>query len=351
MKNKSVILILFMLFSITALSLMSLSTITVVADEGGGPPFMDWDRPPTVIDKAGNYWDFDNDTVIGWRVTMEQESSSMSMNIIYNISSMKYLINASGDPDQGYYDSYGVMLNPMYFNTSTNSLKEYTNHTIYPIVNASLINYTNTEPSEKMYPFNFETAGGGGPLLNAFIPKNNSNDLDLHWCANASRWVYGYVLTNGTEIDRAPNWGVSMSVNTTSNSTYYWNDTLGTYARMIYYPNGTLRTGEMKAYIGGPDQLQTPMTVNMTRIFDFNPLDDLEWSVDVGDVFYIGGTIGETKIEIVKFQNFTTDDDYPYMMPIALQEVIANVSSWNKTTETWDVFQDPSRNIISRVFP
>ncbi|MHA1491222.1 MAG: hypothetical protein ACTSRI_16430 [Promethearchaeota archaeon] len=342
MKNKSVILILFMLFSITAISLMSLSTITVVADEGGGPPFMDWERPPppTVVGRNESYWDFNNDTVIGWRITMEQDGSRMSMNMIFNISSMKYLINASGDEEHGYKDFYGVMLNQMYFNTSTNSLKEYTNHTIHPIINASLINYTNTEPSEMMVPFNLEAVGGAGPLLNAFIPKNNSRVLDLHWCANATRWLYGYFLTNGTEKENPPTWGVSMSVDTSSNSTHYWSNTWDTYAHMFYYPNGTLRTGEMKAYIGDPSELQTPMTINMTRIFDFNPLDDLEWSVDVGDVFYMGMQGNESKIEIVEFHNFTTDENYNFMNPIALQEVIANVSQWDKDTEIWNVVQE-----------
>ncbi len=334
MKKKSMTLILLMLFSITIISLMSMNVINVVADEGGGPPFMDWERPPP-SDKSGNYWDFDNGTIVGW-IEKEYEENKIGERLkIFNISSMKYLINASGDEEHGYQDYYGVMLKQMYWNTTDDELKEHDNLNDFPIINASLINYTTSNPSEKMLPYdiNDDSIGGQGIFLLPFIPKNSSDVLDIHWCADASRWFYGYFLTNGTCSSQIGSWGAKMAV--TSNSIYYWNNTWGTYARMVYDEHGILTNGEMRAYFGPPDDLKTPKNIDYTRIYDYNPLNELEWPVvAVGDEIFLKNYTEDKKLTITKFE-YKNIDSMDGML--AVQVVKANYSRWTGTE--WEVEQ------------
>ncbi len=64
------------------------------------------------------------------------------------------------------------------------------------------------------------------------------------------------------------------------------------------------------------------------RIFDFNPLDGVEWGVEAGEVFY--GRVGqnETKGTFVGFRNSTTGQLLENYI-IAYQEVLINESHWN----------------------
>ncbi|TFG02529.1 MAG: hypothetical protein EU540_01340 [Promethearchaeota archaeon] len=272
------------------------------------------DPPP----RSGTYWDFTNDTIIAYQMI----SSYYSTEYIFNISSMRYFYsyeNATGTSMP--WDVYGVALEQMYWDPGSESLK------VIPgacVINASLINYTTFIASQKMLFYNMGGFDGIGPLLNLFIPKNSSNVLDIHWCADALHWIYSYYLT-GTAPEQPSDY-VDKVV--TPKSIHY-SDPSGTYCDLYYSDNGTLLTGEMYANMGGQLAL-----INFTRFYDFNPLNDTAWNVDVGDVFYTGVSYNEFKFNISKIENVTVEFGGGGLIP--LQFVWANMSMWNVSTETWD---------------
>ena len=81
MKKQKAILILALILPLTLISFLSLTPI----DGRAAPTPLDWGTPAP----GGRYWDFDNNTIVGWQVDGDVEPYQL----IYNISSMKYLKN------------------------------------------------------------------------------------------------------------------------------------------------------------------------------------------------------------------------------------------------------------------
>ncbi len=323
MKNKGIFLILLLAISLTGILLVSREITYVAADQGGGPPFMDWETAPTDIGASyDRYWDFNNNTIIAWRLKNLEGSSFQDSMKIFNITSMRYLPNATGEN----VNYYAVMLKQMYFNATLMTVKEYTDLSAHPIVNASLINFTNAQVTQKMLPYDVNGPLGGDPLLaNPFIPKNESGALEIPWCANALRWLYGYWLSNGS--GRLPTYGAYLT--TTSNSIYYYNNTEQTYARLIYDENGILQTGEIRGYIGPPGENHEPQTINYTRTYDFNPVDNLTWPVNINDVLYINNYSTKLRFTITNFKNINVDT---HKGLLTAQVIKANISEWDGNT-------------------
>jgi hypothetical protein len=312
MKNKKSLFILILFFSVIYISLASFNFTNVNAST----PFDPLPDPPN----DNVYWDFDEGNIVGWNLVMYNGSNyMMEMDLIYNISTITYFENFSGDD----IDYYGVQLASMFFNATTSSLERDTS---ISFSNHSFVNFTSG--SEDFIAF----IPDQNPMLfiNPFIPINGSEGLMLQWCAE--RLIDDYSMFLGGD----------MSPDITypdSNTMRLENLTSGEYAQTIYYDNGTLKTGEFFCYLGG-EMFPEGLTYNYTRIFDFNPLDDLEWSVEIGDVFYIGMMGGEFKYEIVDFVNTTA----LYMGILAFQEVRANVSYWDFFSESWE-FEDENATI------
>ncbi|GAG39563.1 unnamed protein product, partial [marine sediment metagenome] len=104
----------------------------------------------------------------------------------------------------------------------------------------------------------------------------------------------------------------------------------GDYVKLIYYDNGTLETAELFTYMGGT--YPEGMSYNYTRIFDFNPIDEIEWNVEVGDEFYFGFRHYEYKYIVTGILNHS---GYGMSGITTLQSVLANVYIWDFLTETW----------------
>ncbi len=281
------------------------------------------DPDPFTTQHNGTYWDFTNDTIVAWNI----ETPFGNLDYTYNISSMRYFSiaeNATGTSMEHLtpWEVYGVELEPVYWDSSINDFKV---DPTSPVINASLINYTNSNPNEKMLPFKMEGFDDLGPMLNLFIPKNFSDALDIFWCANALHWLYSLFLTG--KVPTVPADYADMTI--TSTSIHYYYAPYGTYCDLYYSPNGILETGELYTYLEG--QLGT---LNFTRSHDLNPLNDTEWNVDVGDVLYMGLSYHELKFNISKFENITVD--LGGLGRIPLKVVWANMSMWNVSTETWD---------------
>lgn len=289
---------------------------------------------PSVGDR---YWNFTTGDIVGWRVS----SDFFTRDMIFNITDLKYFTateNVTGN-DAGYY---GVQLTPAYYNISTNKVEEFTNRTLFPLLNASLINYTLGKYKgmsvENMEPFAFMN-GNGGPefALNPFVPQNDSKVLDIHWVAEALHWSYSIYLSGEFSLDPADLCDLTVS----SNSIKYSNPSRGTYCNLYYYDNGTLRTGELKVSF----MPQTTYTFNWTRIFDFDPLNDLKWTqkFDVpGDVLYVGMDTNETQlvfnhtVDNMELEIEWDDEDKEWDADLwYYQEIWANVSYWHYEDEKW----------------
>jgi len=273
--------------------------------------------PPPNPPNDNVYWDFDEGEMIGWNLVLYNGSNyMMEMDLIYNISAITYFEDFLGHN----VDYFGVQLTSMFFNGTTSSLEIDISS---PLFNHSLVNFTSGSTGSG--DFVAYIPGEDAWLTpNPFIPTNGSNGLMISWCGNKSIDDYSLILGGDMAADVTyPNINTIRIENSTGS---------GEYVEMKYYPNGTLEVGTMFTYLGG--MFPEGVTYNYTRIYDFNPLDDLEWSVDIGDVFYIGMMGGEFKYEIVDFINTTIG----FMGSLVVQEVKANVSYWEFFSESWEFY-------------
>ncbi|MFX1444655.1 MAG: hypothetical protein ACFFHV_14675 [Promethearchaeota archaeon] len=303
----------FFLISMILSSMISLNFINVAADEGGGPPYMDWDvKPDPPNDKC--YWDFNNGTLVGWHIS----GDIGNRDFIYNITSMRYLKNIL---PEGH--AYGVLLQEVYYDMVNREIKAYPESSDHPIVNASLTNFT----LGRIYPCDPYVPSYN--LANYFIPKNDTtgNPLTIAWSANALSHYYGWMLSNYTsDICDVIYYGNTIEL---------YNSTEGTYVNLTYDSHGILIDGKLKVYFGGPNDRAAPKIVNYSRVYNFQK----DWDLTLGDKvgWHLSGDFGPgvesdliyniTKIDY--FFNATGHDIYgkePYHYGVSLTPMIWNVS-------------------------
>ena len=237
----------------------------------------------------------------------------MSFNTLYNISALTYFTNYSGLG----INYYGVQLKHAYFNTTTNSIEEYpTSRYTYPILNCSMTNFTLGLFSGIPPPV------FGYLIVNPFVPKNGTDGLMTEWCAYGIADEYSMFLGGDLNPD------ISF-LNT--NTILFENSTgSGEYVKLVYYDNGTLEAAEFFSY--GMGMFPQGISYSYTRTTDFNPINEIKWNIDIGDVLYIGFNQDEYKYEIIDFVNHTA---YGMTGQDAFQTVIANGYKWDFLTETW----------------
>jgi len=293
--------------SVLVLSLLLVLSLTSIGIKNGtsATPIIPTPDPPN----ENVYWDFDAGTFIGWDLGFYNGTTLlMSYELLYNISAFTYFINYSGLE----IDYYGVQLKQAYFNATTNSLEEYP---MYPVLNCSMANFT-------LGNFTGIPSFGGYLIVNPFIPINGTDGLMTEWCAYGLADEYSTFIGGDLNPDVSfPNTNTILFENSNSS---------GDYVKLVYYDNGTLETAVLFTYAGGmyPDG----MSYNYTRNFDFNPIDEVEWDVDIGDEFYMGFRHFEYKYIVVGFVNHS---GYGMYGMTAYQSVIADVYRWNILTETW----------------
>ena len=268
------------------------------------------------------YWNFDNDTLIGWRAdTWDGSNYAGGYEYYFNISSTNYIYNYSGLG----INWYSVQLTLLEFNTSTNLLEPlFAGGSPTATYNYSLTNFTTGDDF---------IAFGPGPLYFApFIPTNDTDGLLLQWCAE--RLKNDFIMMLGGDTN--PN----LSYPGTNTIRFENSTGSGEYLESVYFDNGTCKSTEIFSYMGG--SAPNGITINYTRIYDFNPLDDLEWSVDVGDDIYYGYKQDpysvEFQLKIVDIINTTLD--WMGYLPMPLQDIRANWSIWDNISMSWQVMMD-----------
>ena len=139
----------------------------------------------------------------------------------------------------------------------------------------------------------------------------------------------------------------------------------GYKCRLEYYLNGTLENGELFAELlgGNPeDGPETLVILNLTvnRIFDPNPINEVEWGVEEGDIIYFGlnegkANYGEYYLNITVIDNETEPDSerllgYCFLYDddpcVTYQVVIGTMYEWNELLGKYEIDTD-NDNIIS----
>ncbi len=305
MKSKKSFVIITLLFTSTLTIFSSLFISNSVASNP-----LDWGFPPAPPNNE-SYWDFDNNTIITWHV---DTNSSPSADYTYNISSMNYLVNGSGENINGYC----VILNKMFFNTTTEQLQEYNDPEAHPVFNASCTNYTWSGVGI-IRPHRFGIPGYG-TLVNPFLTKNSTHDLDIYWSAKALTYAYAWFLNDTFTL---PEYKVDLP----TRSIDYWNATHGTYINSTYYDNGTLKEAKMKVTLDGGTSL---IEINITHTNWVNPVDKVEWAVAPGETIDYIENGNPLKLKIINF-TITLATSLKTMGSEYVQIVWANVSAWNGT--------------------
>ena len=301
--------------------------------------------PPSPNDKLK--WDFSNGTKLGFLYERYNDTEYSFGVHYYNITSMPYL----------YIDKPGMLTNFTYCVQLEEIYYDLTQNKIIPVQNRPLLNVSAVTLTESVFnltkgfqipmiPIGDGRGNGPSPgwflqMVNAFIPMNDT-ELALNWSAQRLKIIYQYMMEMG-EFD-------IESIDVAKNNIYFKNSTTGAYVNLTYYDNGTLLYGELY-YNDGNVTDEDWWTITLTTIFDVNPIDDLEWDVEVGDCLYFG-------IERIEYKlNITSIYNYSYYIPQAnttflLQVVNASLSAWSPYSEVWMSFgKNMTIGIGNELFP
>jgi len=171
-----------------------------------------------------------------------------------------------------------------------------------------------------------------------FIPLDD-DDLELQWYLNTAAPWLGTMLEMelGAKLtDHNPSNNTATVTRNLLQNPFNFDPDPDEYIEFEYYDNGTCKN--MVQYTTKFGRLPAGTYFNWTRIHDLNELnlvDEVDWGVDVNDSFYIGMDGHDYKINITNIVNttFTTFDRFQIC-----QEVQANLSLWNETTEQWELY-------------
>ncbi|MFX1500095.1 MAG: hypothetical protein ACFFDH_03925 [Promethearchaeota archaeon] len=170
------------------------------------------------------------------------------------------------------------------------------------------------------------------------LPINGSNGLQVDILSN---------IINKTYLDIFAQLGYTQSFDYVSTNNvdenhniYFKNSTNDYFINSTYYNNGTLRYYE-GSYVAlqGTDFIEYNFT--MTRVFNYNITDEIEWDIDVGDRLYFGLNDdygGYNEIEML----ITGIDNSVFSVlgsggPIhqCFEIVLTNLSIWNPVLEEY----------------
>ncbi len=283
----------FMINSVTIISSLSENNADDIVLNEDIPHQAD-DFIPTPLSPNQDFkWDFSNGTELGFQITLVSGDETTIITNYYNITSMPYLFNSTGQDDF----SYCVQLEELYFNSSLNTLLPAANT---QLINLSLVNFTIDYGGYNghLYPA-VMLPGGGSPAayyfgqVNPFIPRDDNDPSGgFDWCALRLQYYYNYII-GPTTINT---WDFD------DRNIYFRNGNTGAYVNLTYDSNGIIIYGELHMY---DDEDQEWSTTSIERILDTNPFDTVKWSVDVGDILYWGVNQDEMKVNISKIQNVT----------------------------------------------
>jgi len=293
------------------------------------PQLADPFEPPPDPDNDKFQWNFSSGSQLGF-IYERYNTTFYDIGLHYfNITSQPYIYIDEPMMFITNY-SYCVQLEEIYYNLTQKKIVTLPNS---PLLNVSCINFTTPlmmGGTGFLLPMLPPSGGGGGPspgwffmYINPFIPMNDTT-LALDWSVERLKLWYEMFMGMGPfNIE-------SVTTAPQNNNIYFENTGTGAFVNLTYYDNGTLLYGEVYSY----DEDDGWWTITLTTIFDVNPLDNLEWDVEVGDNLYFGIERREYKFTITSIYNLS----YYYApanLVITVQIVNASLSVWIPQFEIW----------------
>ena len=277
-------------------------------------------------------WGFSNGTELGFIYERFNDTEYSSGVEYYNITSMPNIIANFTELDE---TAYCVQLEELYFDTTLNKNLPVSNT---PLVNVSLVNFTadmsevfpGAEPGYLFPGFPPEDDNGGPSpgwifmMINPFIPKNDT-ELAFNWSAQGLKLWYSMFL-EGIDVE------IITDTGSGNRNLYFENSISEAYVNITYDEDGIIIYGELYSY---DDEEDGYMTTTLTRTYDLNPLDEIEWAVNEGDLLYYGINTDEVRINITRIVNITVVN-VEHNFRIVLQQVVANMTWWNDFSKTWE---------------
>ncbi|MBY9006266.1 MAG: hypothetical protein KGD63_05875 [Candidatus Lokiarchaeota archaeon] len=286
---------------------------------------------PSVPEEHPNnewHWDVDVEDLLyfeGEFIVTNESSGNIILMFkdiwIFNISSIE---NVTIDW-LGVNDFSQVNATQCYYNVTSDEIEAYNESDEF-----ALFGYNNSDTIKHRLK-----GSSGIPLL---VPINGTNGFQADIMASiVNESFYNSHGQSGFNIFD------SFSSDIGNNRISFANSSDGYFSDGYYYDNGTLDYGSvyLKAYMG-----DGPMLINatMNQVFDYNITDDVDWSVNVGDLLtydYVeNAEVVEDGIELrfnitsiseelkEKTNNgFSGDEDDPVYM--TYQIVYADMYSWN----------------------
>ena len=271
----------------------------------------------------GWHWGVDVGDELYWEVEMiltnasNDEVTMMFRDIwIYNITSIE---NVTTDW-LGVNEFSLVNATQNYYNVTEGELESYNDPMEF-----ALFGFNNSDTIKHKYRAGY----GVAPYI---LPLNGSNNLDVYVLADIlNESFYGPLSP-----DRFNQFDEYSSIDTL-NSMSFTNSSHGYYLNLVYGATDGVAEyaeGYMKIEMG--DSMLLNFTIK--RVLDYDITDEIEWGVNIGDIFYYDWTEGgssayDVKIEIINFADvllpkslngFTGEDIY-----MVFQAVYANLSVWD----------------------
>ena len=271
----------------------------------------------------GWHWGVDVGDELYWEVEMiltnasNDEVTMMFKDIwIYNITSIE---NVTTDW-LGVNEFSLVNATQYYYNVTEGELESYGGPMEF-----ALFGYNNSDTIKHKY----RAGMGAAPYI---LPLNGSNNLEVDVLANILNESFYDPLSS----DRFNNFDGYSSIIST-NSMSFTNSSDGYYLNLEYEATtGVAEYAEGYMKIEMDDSMLLNFTIQ--RVLDYDITDEVEWGVDIGDIFYYDFTEGgssayDIKVEVTNFEDvmlsksnngFMEDD-----IQMVFQAVYSNLSVWD----------------------
>lgn len=241
---------------------------------------------------------------------------------IYNITSIE---NVTLDY-HGINDFSQVNATQCYYNLTSTEIEEYDDPYEF-----ALFGFNNSDTIKHKY-----RAGRSGTSM--LLPLNGSNNLQVGIMAdilNESFYYPSGVATGYNQFDH-------YESNLMTNRILFSNSTDGYFTESFFYDNGTLKsaTAYLVIWMNGPVYINA----TLTRVFDYDITDEVEWGISIGEDIYYEFYEGNSWIDDADDIKIHITDISPLMLeknknwfdinnPINMiyEVVYADIYGWNGT--------------------
>ncbi len=295
------------------------------------------------------HWEFAVDDQLIYELEMEVYDNETG-NLIFSSKSI-HIINITSF-DYTNYDATNVSrvtATEYYYDCVSDSLKQF--HEPYTL---AMFGYNDSRTPRERYYF---SEGGFAPFI---IPRNGTTQdftviADILNESLYEPYQWGRLNYFNSVVPNTGGFNISFLGDNDNTVPYRTGDfyTGDFYVRIKYDSNDKLEYQEACILILEDDGNQESnwrfYNYTIKKVDEYNITDEIDWGVDEGDVFYYGlsdSRGGEEEPEFSEFKidvngfNYSMAEVMTYWGPINMtfQNVLGNISIWDDTTETYNLF-------------